>query len=41
QQIKIGLQKLPISQLNKAQLTALKSIMLKQLSAINRELIDD
>jgi ParB family transcriptional regulator, chromosome partitioning protein len=41
QQIKIGLQKLPISQLNKAQLTALKSIMLKQLSAIDQELIDD
>jgi ParB family transcriptional regulator, chromosome partitioning protein len=41
QQIKTGLQKLPISQLNKAQLTALKSIMHKQLSAINRELMDD
>jgi ParB family transcriptional regulator, chromosome partitioning protein len=41
QQIKTGLQKLPISQLNKTQLTALKSIMLKQLSAIERELIDD
>jgi ParB family transcriptional regulator, chromosome partitioning protein len=41
QQIKTGLQKLPISQLNKAQLTALKSIMLKQLSAVDRELTDD
>jgi ParB family transcriptional regulator, chromosome partitioning protein len=41
QQIKTGLQKLPISQLNKTQLTALKSIMLKQLSVIERELIDD
>ncbi|MEN9566362.1 MAG: hypothetical protein RLZZ69_1558 [Cyanobacteriota bacterium] len=41
QQIKTGLQKLPISQLNKAQLTALKSIMLKQLSAVERELIDN
>jgi ParB family transcriptional regulator, chromosome partitioning protein len=41
QQIKTGLQKLPIFQLNKTQLTALKSIMLKQLSAIERELIDD
>lgn len=41
QQIKTGLQKLPISQLNKAQLTALKSIMLKQLSAVERELTDD
>lgn len=41
QQIKTGLQKLPISQLNKAQLTALKSIMLKQLSAVDRELIND
>ncbi|MGB5636749.1 MAG: ParB N-terminal domain-containing protein [Waterburya sp.] len=41
QQIKTGLQKLPISQLNKAQLTALKSVMLKQLSAVERELIDD
>ena len=41
QQLKTGLQKLPIPQLNKAQLTTLKSIMLKQLSAIDRELIDD
>jgi ParB family transcriptional regulator, chromosome partitioning protein len=41
QQIKTGLQKLPISQLNKAQLTALKSIMLKQLLTIDRELIGD
>jgi hypothetical protein len=41
QQLKTGLQKLPIPQLNKAQLTGLKSIMLKQLSAIDRELIDD
>ena len=41
QQIKTGLQKLPIPQLNKAQLTALKSVMLKQLSAINQELMDD
>jgi hypothetical protein len=41
QQIKIGLQKLPIPQLNKAQLTALKSVMLKQLSAIDQELMDD
>lgn len=41
QQIKTGLQNLPVSQLTKIQLNSLKSIMEKQLVAIDRELTDD
>lgn len=41
QQIKTGLQNLPVSQLTKIQLNSLKSIMEKQLVAIDRKLTDD
>ena len=41
QQIKTELQNLPVSQLTKIQLNSLKSIMEKQLVAIDRELTDD
>lgn len=41
QQLKTGLQKLAVSRLTKTQLNSLKSIMEKQLSAINQKLIDD
>lgn len=41
QQLKTELQKLAVSRLTKTQLNSLKSIMEKQLSAINQKLIDD